>query len=164
MKMPKLQPHPIKTQHYNFFIKLLRLIVRKRQWEVIQDWHYTLPNNRVIVIPKGFVFDGSSYPWIVWLIFSPTGLLLIPVMIHEFCYKHNYLWAVHGDFVYKFKPNNGFLNWNRLVRKVGIDRNELVIVDYFVWINVLLFGWVNWLLFQKNSHRDIYPENFQVKK
>lgn len=155
--MPKLQPYPIKTQKYSLFIKLWKLIAKKRQWQLIDDWHYVLPNNRKIVIPKGFVFDGSSYPWIVWLFFSPTGLLLIPVILHDFCFKYDYLWAIHDDKIYKFKHHFGFLNWCALIRRVGIERNELQIIDYSVWLMTVMFGWITWFQNRRKVFPDIFP-------
>ena len=164
MLMPKLQPFPIKTKKYHLMIKLWKLLVRKRQWQLIEDWQYRLPNQRIIVIPKGFVFDGSTYPWLVWIFFSPTGLLLIPVIIHEFSFKHNYLWGLQDDKVFKFKENNGFLNWCQLVRKIGIERNELMIIDYFIWCISIFLGWINWRLLRRKKTEDIYPQHFTLKQ
>ena len=157
MDMPKLQPFAIKTQKFSFYSKLWRLLFRKRQWQLVEDWSYELPNKRVIIIPKGFVFDGSSYPALVWLFFSPTGLLLIPVILHEFCFTYDYLWTKQNDKVIKFKVGNGFLKWSALIRNVGIERNELLLIDYFMWFICLSFGWVNWLTFQRRKAADLFP-------
>jgi hypothetical protein len=162
MEMPKLQPFTIKTQKISFFTKLWQLLFRKRQWQLIEDWHYRLPNNRVIIIPKGFIFDGSSYPAIVWLILSPTGLLLIPVILHDFCFQYNYLWAKQDDKVYKLKQGNGFLKWSTLIRIVGIERNELYLIDYFTWLMCITFGWINWFSFQKKEKTELFPEGIDV--
>jgi hypothetical protein len=157
MDMPKLQPFAIQTQKLPFFTKLWKLLFRKRQWQVIEDWHYILPNKREVIIPKGFIFDGSSYPAIVWLFFSPTGLLLIPVILHDFCSQYNFLWAINQEKVYKFKEGHGFLNWSKLIRGVGIERNELVIIDYFIWILCVMFGWINWITFQRKEKLELTP-------
>ncbi len=161
--MPKLLPYAIKTQQFSFVSKLWRLLVRKRQWQLIEDWHYTLPNQRVIIIPKGFVFDGSSYPAIVWLFYSPTGLLLIPVILHDFCFQYNYLWALQDDRVFKFKQGNGFFKWSALIRNVGIERNELLLIDYFTWLMCIVFGWVNWLTFQRKEKAPLQPSKLKTK-
>lgn len=160
--MPKLLPYAIKTQQFSFVFKLWRLLFRKRQWQLIEDWHYTLPNQRVIIIPKGFLFDGSSYPAIVWLFFSPTGLLLIPVILHDFCFQHNYLWALQDGRIIKFKQDSGFLKWSALIRNVGIERNELLLIDYFTWLMCITFGWINWIAFQKKEKVELIPENRKV--
>lgn len=159
MQMPNLLPFPIKTQNHSLFNKLWNLFLRKRQWQVTEDWHYVLPNKKIIIIPKGFIFDGSSYSPIVWLFFSPTGLLLIPVILHDFCFTYDYLWAKKGDSVYKFKPKFGFYNWCALIRKVGIERNELRIIDYFVWVLTMIFGWLNWIMCRRKTPSEIFPQN-----
>jgi hypothetical protein len=158
MKMPKLQPFAIKTQKFSFYSKLWRLLFKKRQWQLIEDWHYTLPNKRIVIIPKGFIFDGSSYPAIVWLFFSPTGLLLIPVILHDFCFEYDYLWAKQDDKVFKFKEGYGFFKWSRLIRNVGIERNELLLIDYLIWVLCMAFGWINWLTFQRKDKQVLCPE------
>lgn len=163
MEMPKLQPFAIKTQRFSFYSKLWRLLFRKRQWQIVEDWHYQLPNKRVIIIPKGFVFDGSSYPALVWWLFSPTGLLLIPVILHEFCFTYNYLWMKQNGHVFKFKKNNGFFKWSALIRQVGIERNELLLIDYFMWLICISFGWVNWIVFQRKKAKDIEPETIKPR-
>lgn len=157
MKMPKLQPFAIKTKKFPFYSKLWRLLFRKRQWQLLEDWHYVLPNRRLVVIPKGFVFDGSSYPSIVWLFFSPTGLLLIPVILHDFCFEYNYLWAKQDDRVFKFKTESGFLYWSKLIRNIGIERNELLVIDYLMWFICICFGWINWLTFQRKKSSELFP-------
>lgn len=160
MEMPKLQPYAIKTRQFSFFSKLWRLLFRKRQWQLIDDWHYRLPNKRVIIVPKGFVFDGSSYPAIVWFLFSPTGLLLIPVILHDFCFQYNYLWAVQDDRIFKFKPGSGFLKWSALIRNVGIERNELHLIDYSIWLICITFGWINWFAFQNKKVIELRPNGY----
>jgi hypothetical protein len=162
MEMPKLQPFAIKTQQFSFYSKLWRLLFRKRQWQLIEDWHYVLPNKRVIIIPKGFIFDGSSYPAIVWLFYSPTGLLLIPVILHDFCFQYNYLWAKQDDTIFKFKEGNGFFKWSALVRNVGIERNELILIDYFTWFICITFGWINWLVFQHKKKLTLLPDGMKI--
>ncbi len=163
MEMPKLQPFAIKTQKLSIFSKLWRLLFRKRQWRLIEDWHYILPNKRVVIIPKGFVFDGSSYPAVVRLFFSPSGLLLIPVILHDFCFQYDYLWAEQDDRAFKFKQGSGFFKWSAFIRNVGVERNELVIIDYFIWLMCLAFGWVNWLVFQRKETTPLLPSKLKIK-
>ena len=148
MEMPKLQPLAIKTRKQSLLSKLWRLFFNRRQWQVVEDWHYTLPNNKEIIIPKGFIFDGGSYPAILWFIYSPTGLLLIPVILHDFCFQYNYFWVKQDNKVFKYKEGNGFIKWSALIRNVGIARNELLVIDYLTWSVCIMFGWINWLYFQ----------------
>ncbi len=164
MLMPKLQPLPIMTQKYNLLVKIWKLIVSKRQWQVIEDWQYRLPNKRLIIIPAGFTFDGSSYPRVIWLFFSTTGILIIPLIIHEFCFKYNYLWAIQDDKLFKFKKNYGFFNWCKLIRQIGIERNQLKAIDYLIWGISLTFGWINWLAFKYGKFEEIRPKHTSKNK
>ena len=156
MKMPILQPLPISTSDHSFIARMWVLFSCRRKWQVNEDWFYTLPNNRKIMIPKGFIFDGSSYPAILWLLFSPTGFLLIPTLIHDFCFKHDYLLGVRktGE-KYKFQANKGFFYWNNLARQIGTTRNNLSAIDYFVWLVALVFGGLNWRAYRSERAQAI---------
>ena len=157
MLMPKLQPFPIKTQKMPFLKKLWLLFTRRRQWQLVENWYYVLRNNHTIVIPKGFTFDGSSYPFLVWLFFSPTGLLLVPVILHDFCFKYGYLWGIQNGYVYKYRQEYGFMQWNSLIRRIGIERNQLSFIDYYIWLITTLFAWPIWQRYKKQALEDIIP-------
>lgn len=161
--MPKLQAMPIKTQQHRFFLKLWLLIARKRQWMLLEDWHYVLPNGRNIIIPQGFVFDGNSFPMAVWLFFSPTGLLLIPTIIHDFAFKYDYLWVSDSTNTSKYKAKAGFYFWCNLTRKIGIKRNELAFVDNFIWLLSVMFGRLLWNKYRSINFETVYPESLRTE-
>jgi len=81
------------------------------------------------------------------------------VILHDFCFKYNYLWAKQGERVYKFKAGNGFFKWSALIRNVGIERNELLLIDYFMWLVCISFGWINWFTFQRKKSVELFPVN-----
>ena len=87
---------------------------------------------------------------------------MIPVILHDFCFQYNYLWAKKDDTVFKFKEGNGFLKWSALIRNVGIERNELILIDYFVWFISITFGWINWLTFQQKEKLALFPEGIKI--
>ena len=97
MKMPKLAPITIPTKGKKPLAKLRAWITEVRQWQLVEDWQYQLPDQQTIIIPKGFVFDGASIPRLLWGLLSPTGLLLIPGLIHDFGYRYDYLWRLRSD-------------------------------------------------------------------
>lgn len=109
MDMPKLIPIQIKTRDKPFLIRIWRWITSIRKWELSEDWEYKLPEDEpVIVIPKGFVFDGASIPRPLWGLLSPTGLLLVPGLIHDFAYRYDYLWALDSaDLRISIRRNQG---------------------------------------------------------
>ncbi len=85
---------------------------KRRWWELADDWCVVLcgmqstkrkvPDGK-IVIPKGTVTDGASVPlpWLVsFLTFGllrPTGILLIPSIVHDYAYKHGCLRCRNQD-------------------------------------------------------------------
>ena len=82
---------------------------KRRLWKLADDWCVVLcDTNRVsscdgspldgeIVIPKGTIIDGASVPlpWLVSFltfgILRPTGILLIPSIVHDYAYDHGCL-------------------------------------------------------------------------
>jgi hypothetical protein len=73
------------------------------------------------------------------------------------------LWALQDDRVFKFKQGSGFFKWSALIRNVGIERNELLLIDYFTWLMCIVFGWVNWLTFQRKEKVPLMPSKFKTK-
>ena len=99
LKMPELKPVPIATEKHGFTVWLHSV----RTWELTENWKYTLPVSCTggkgvkIVIPKGFVFDGASIPRPFWAILHPSGLLLIPALVHDFAYRCGFLWEITAE-------------------------------------------------------------------
>ena len=97
---PLLRPLKLKTRYRLFGA------CRRRLWKLADDWRVVLcgmpctkrkvPDGK-IVIPKGTITDGASVPqpWLVsFLTFGflrPTGILLIPSIVHDYAYEHGCL-------------------------------------------------------------------------
>ena len=82
---------------------------KRRLWKLVDDWCVVLCGtkkvscvdglalNGKIVIPKCTIVDGASVPlpWLVsFLTFGflrPTGILLIPSIVHDYAYEHGCL-------------------------------------------------------------------------
>ncbi len=158
MKMPKITPLLIETKDKCFLKRLWLWITAVRHWQLLEDWHYTLPDKTMIVIPKGFVFDGASSPRIMWSILSPTGLLLIPGLIHDFGYRYDYLWSVDKSGKYsKYKKGAGKHHWDNLFRTVAEKVNDMTIIDRAAWMALLLFGDGAWNENRILNDEDILP-------
>lgn len=92
MKMPILRPIPLKPGES-----------RLRKWRVLEDYYTDLPGGEQVHIPRGFEFDGASVPRPLWAIFNPTGILLIPALIHDYAISYGVL-DVDGRLVaYSYK-------------------------------------------------------------
>ena len=81
--MPVLQPIPIETKNKGFWKGILLWLLGKRQWEVAEDFWFTLEGGNYM-IPAGFQFDGASVPKFLATFLSPTGVLLIGGLVHDY--------------------------------------------------------------------------------
>jgi len=80
--MPKLIPIPVRERG------------ERRRWKVLEDWICDfLGRGFTYIIPKGFIFDGASVPRLFWNILNPTGYLFIAGLLHDFVYKHRFLYT-----------------------------------------------------------------------
>ena len=164
MSMPKLQPVPIKTKNHSVLRRIIIWMTSIRKWEVVEDWYYDLPDGPKVIVPKGFIFDGASIPRPLWFLLSPTGLLLIPGLIHDFAYRYDYLWAIESDEnsdiggnIYKYKENSGQWYWDGVFRDVGEDVNGMAVIDTLAWAVLFFFGWVSWRLNRNRNADEIKP-------
>ncbi|MBE9487239.1 MAG: DUF1353 domain-containing protein [Chloroflexi bacterium] len=156
--MPKLSPLPIRTRGKGFFGRLWTWVTEVRAWEVVEDWEYELPNESKIIIPKSFIFDGASIPRPLWGILSPTGLLLIPGLIHDFGYRFDYLWALDSEgCVYKDHENAGQEYWDKLFYDVGEKVNGMKVINVLAWVALALMGRLAWKSNRKRYEADILP-------
>lgn len=153
---PLLRPIPIPTLNVNPIKKLWIWLTTIRKWEVAEDWQFTLPDGARIIIPKGFIFDGTSVPRPLWSLMSPTDLLLIPSLVHDFAYRYDYLWAYSevGGII-KYKEGAGRHYWDKLFRDVGRKVNGMAYIDYLSWFMLKLFGWYAWSQNRRLAAADI---------
>ncbi len=161
MNMPKMIPIPIKTQGKSKLVKFWRWLTFIRKWELTEDWKYQLPSDKTeIIIPKGLVFDGASIPRPLWMLLSPTGLLFIPGLIHDFGYRYDYLWTTDssGKLV-KYKENSGRKFWDDLFWQVNLKVNDMVLIGSLACLALYLFGWWSWWSNRRKKETEIKPGN-----
>lgn len=147
VNMPVLEPVPILTKNKNFFVAIWRWVVYIRKWKVVEDWRYTLKDGTEVIIRKedNFVFDGASIPKPFWFLLSPTGLLLIPGLLHDYAYKHDRLVRYNeGEEVNYYNLGVGRRFWDRMFRDEAIIVNDFRIINYIAWIALWLFGFLAW--------------------
>jgi len=101
--------------------------------------------NPCIVIPKGFIFDGVSVPKFIHWFLSPTGVLFIPGLIHDFSYRYGYLWALDDKGkVYRYMEGSNRHYWDSIFRRLGLELNGMVILNAFARVVLLICGWKYW--------------------
>ena len=85
------KPPPPKTWYPNLF----RFFTYRRWFEVRKDYILWVPVLQAyIFIPNTFLFDGASVPKILNSLFSPTGMLLLGALPHDFGYRYECLMLV----------------------------------------------------------------------
>ena len=163
--MPILRPLPIATKHELPWTRVWNWVTTVRKWEVVYDWVYKLPAGPRVVIPSPFVFDGASIPRPLWGILSPTGLLLVPGLIHDYGYRYDYLWAVDdkGQF-YKYEEGAGRRTWDKIFYQVGEEVNGMSLLDGMAWGSLGLAGWMAWNSNRKLNAREIFPRGYKEPK
>ena len=146
MKYPILKPVPIKTKGLGFWKKTCTWLVSSRKWEVVEPYYFYIPwLNQTVLIPKGFIFDGASIPKLFWPLLSPTGLLFIPGLFHDYGYKYNY-WL--DEYHTKIFIGKGQEFFDTQFGKLGVYINDMPVLDKIAFVALRGFGKFAW-----NTHR-----------
>jgi len=143
-KMPSMRPVKIPTAGKGFWSAILMWLLGVRKWEISENFNYTLKGVEY-TIPKGFQFDGASVPKFLATFLSPTGVLLIGGLVHDYAYKYAAL-----------KPKNDkqpllLLNQKQadiIFRDINIEQNGFHFLNYLAYWGLRIGGFVAW-----NGHR-----------
>jgi len=158
--MPKLAPLPIPTTNQPSALhRLVAYVTEVRQWQVVENWEFEF-EGKTFVIPAGFVFDGASIPRPLWGILSPTGILLIPGLIHDFGYRYDYVWTRSEDSDNGFAKTDrgaGRHHWDGIFFRVGTRINNLFYVNWLAAAALTLMGWLAWNNNRKRNEPEVYP-------
>ena len=157
--MPVLIPMPIETKDKGFFRGLVIWYWSTRNWEFSSDWDFYCPDiDEIIVIPKGFEFDGASVPKRLRGYLSPVGLLLVPGIVHDFGYRYDYLWIRTNDGgVIKWSERKGRHYWDEIFFKIGNYVNGVFVINFLAWIALSSGGWFAWQSNRKKNPKEITP-------
>ena len=142
MDYPILEPLPIKTKGFGWWKKLWIWISATRKFKVREDYTYYIPWLDVtVLIPAGFIFDGASIPRMFWPLLSPTGILFIPGLLHDYGYKYNH-WLNENSEVIHDKAGQKFFDTH--FAKMGKDINDMKVLDSIAYGALRGFGWMSW--------------------
>ena len=143
LPMPVICPVPLKTRGRPWWGRACAWLFAPRVWELVEEYRYSRPSGEVLVIPAGFRTDFASSPRAFWpLGMDPTGILLIPSLIHDWGYRHN--WYFDGDG-HRFLEGAGKGYHDRLLRQISAEVNEMFIPGVVAWLALDLFGWPAWI-------------------
>lgn len=142
-------PVPVETNWYDIVgkAKLLSMRTGSRKWELAEDYIIYLPwLNVEVCIPKGFIFDGASIPRVFWAFMSPTGLMFIPGLLHDFGYRYGCWVDKNYNVIDDIQYDQKF--FDDAFRDTGVYANDSTITSNVTWSALRTFGFFAW-----RSHR-----------
>ena len=144
--MPQLKPIRIPTAGKGFWGAIWMWLTGVRTWEVADDWAFKI-GSTWYVIPQGFVFDGASIPKFLHTWLSPTGVLLMGGLVHDYAYKYATL-LKSGK-----KKTMGTIDQKKadeIFRDINIEQNGFHFLNYLAYWALRIGGFVAW-----NKHRKV---------
>ncbi len=146
-EMPIMRPILIDTATKKFWGSIWLWLTGTRRWELVEDWYYFLDGEEY-VIEKGFEFDGASVPKFLAMWLSPTGVLLMGGLIHDYGYKYGTL-LKEDNTVIGLKDQKWM---DQLFRDICIEQNGFKLLNYLAYWALRVAGFVAW-----NGHRKHDP-------
>ena len=142
--MPQLRPIPIPTAGKGFWGAIWMWLLGTRHWEVADDWAFKIGGEGYI-IPQGFQFDGASIPKFLHTWLSPTGVLLMGGLVHDYAYKYETLLR-SGQ-----KETMGVIDQKKadeIFRDINIEQNGFHFLNNLAYWALRIGGFMAW-----NGHR-----------
>lgn len=155
IKMPLMRPIPIPTKGKSWWKSLWIWAKTTRQWEIMEDWEFFISYlNLMILIPKGFIFDGASIPKGLRSIYSPVGILLLPGLLHDYGYRFGYLLRkIPGGFE-ATKINFTRKDWDNLFLKVSVQVNGFNVLNKLPRFGLWIGAGITWAKHRENNLND----------
>ena len=145
-EMPKLKPIAIPTAGKGFWGAIWMWLTGVRTWEVAEDWTFRIEGDWYVV-PAGFVFDGASIPKFLHTWLSPTGVLLMGGLVHDYAYKYATLLKKNK------KKTIGTITQKKadqIFRDINIEQNGFHLLNKLAYWALRIGGFVAW-----NKHRKV---------
>ena len=146
--MPKLQPIAIPTAGKCFWGAIWMWLIGTRNWTVAEDWVFRMEGDWY-VIPAGFTFDGASIPKFLHTWLSPTGVLLMGGLVHDFAYKYETL-LKNTKTKKKTIGNITQKKADLIFRDINIEQNGFHLLNKLAYWALRIGGFVAW-----NKHRKV---------
>ena len=144
-EMPHLKPIRIPTAGKGFWGAIWMWITGTRHWELADSWYYEI-NGEEYMIPAGFKFDGASIPKFLHTWLSPTGVLLMGGLVHDYAYKYATLLKSDGTTMGTIDQKKA----DEIFRDINIEQNGFHFLNYLAYWALRIGGFVAW-----NGHRKV---------
>lgn len=145
----KLTPAPLPTIGKPFLSRIWQWAAASRKWKVAEEWTIELNikgTRQTILIPAGFVFDGASVPRLLWPLLSPTGVLLVPGLIHDYGYRLGHLLVADRESRTVEELYTGVSRhfWDSIFQEVTKQVTGCRVIAAVSWGMLSLFGGFAW--------------------
>lgn len=147
-EMPHMIPIKIPTAGKGFWGAIWMWLMGVRHWQIGKDWEFSIRGEN-FVVPKGFEFDGASVPKFLAAWLSPTGVLLMGGLVHDYAYKYQTLLKKNK------KDTIGVLTQKDadiIFRDINIEQNGFHLLNYLAYWALRIGGFVAWNGHRKNNN------------
>lgn len=103
----------------------------QKYWKIQQPITVTLSNGKIINIPKGFVYDMSTVPKLLWSFVRPFNDGLFGYLIHD------RLYIIRDHNMTRKQCDDEMLFWTNITNNNKFD-------NYLRYYIVRLLGWLWW--------------------
>jgi hypothetical protein len=117
------------------------LLFYRRDFRLHEDFHYQLPSGEDVMVPRGFIFDAASVPRVFWFILNPSGVLLIPGLLHDYAYRYRMLIKPDGAIAVKYSTRH---EADRMFIDVCRVTNGMDGLDKILSAGLRAFGGIGW--------------------
>ena len=143
--MPCMRPVSIDTKGRHWLIKLWMLLTAPRKWVLDKPYYIQLDvlgETKIVRLPAGFVCDGASTPRLFWWLLPPTGIMLIPGLVHDYMYAHEQLVVIDDHLLMIKKVSR--LEADKIFLKANYHINGCRVTTSISWLMLVCFGWIAW--------------------
>ena len=92
-------------------------ITKESHYIVLEELTIKLSDESIIKIPKGFTFNGSSSPRLLWWLFPPYGDFFFAAIIHDYLYHIRYKSSEMDIKLAKKLADKEMLIWSNILNK-----------------------------------------------
>lgn len=151
--LPSITPLLYKTEGASVFKKLHTLLFAPQVYILNMDFIYVRENGGRLFVPRKFCTDFASTPRFSWpLGFTPQGLLLIPALLHDFGYRHDFYLDEKEEKIYEGK---GRAFHDKLFREISNDINDMHVFTFFSYLALDIAGFLAWRSAEKRRTGEV---------
>ena len=143
---PILQPVKIATAGKGFWTMISIWLFGSRKWTVAKDFKYKLDGESYI-IPAGFCCDLASTPKFLHFILSPSGLLMLAGIVHDWGFAHASLLKADKKTKLKLDQKKA----DKIFLSINLQINGFYLLNKLAYWSLRIAGFAAWNKHRKND-------------